>query len=82
MPERLAVVQALAHPAALRLVLGHDVGLEHDATGDGLGHDGLVALCERRRRPSASQKKNSSESMTADFATSAQPHAHSRSGSV
>ncbi len=36
----------------------------------------------RASAASASQKKNSSESMTADFATSAQPHAHSRSGSV
>ena len=36
----------------------------------------------RASAASASQKKKSSESMTADLAISAQPHVHSRAGSV
>ena len=39
MGQGVAVVQALAHAAALRFVLRHHVGLEHHAAGDGLGHD-------------------------------------------
>ena len=47
MPQRVTVVQALAHAAAFRLVLRDDVGFEHDGARDGLGGHIVIARRER-----------------------------------
>ena len=47
MPQRVTVVQALAHAAAFRLVLRDDVGFEHDRARDGLGSHIVIARRER-----------------------------------
>ena len=47
MPQRVTVVQALAHAAAFRLVLRNDVGFEHDGARDGLGGHIVIARRER-----------------------------------